>query len=343
VTNAVVVAEQRPIAIVKQALEDRTAELLSILPESMGGTPEKRADRFKNVALMAVSKSPELLECTPASIVRSIIESAEIGLEPTGALNRAWLVGFRKNQNSPKEAQLMIGYQGYADLMRDSGKITRITTELVYEGDLFRVIKGSREPEIVHEPAYGTEDPTKITHAYAVAWFADGGSQFEVMTRAQIELIRAKSRQRNGPAWTEGYPQMCRKTVLRRLSNYTPLSARAQQAIARDDEREFSQGEGAPSGSRTAAVKAQVAARLGLAAGETAQNDPGADEKPEVAPESAPEASAAGQTETDGQAREICGAASDANLGPVLYCVLDPGNHRAHTADDGTKFSAVKS
>ena len=57
-------------------------------------------ERFKRVALLAVSKNPDLLACSPSSIIRSIIEAAEIGLEPTGSLNRAWLVPF-KDKDKP--------------------------------------------------------------------------------------------------------------------------------------------------------------------------------------------------------------------------------------------------
>lgn len=319
--------QQKAIVGIRQALEQRTDDLLAVLPDSMGGTPEKRVERFIRTSLLAISKNADILACTPVSIVRAVIEAAEVGLEPTGSLNRAWLVPFRANQQSPKEAQLVIGYQGYADLMRDSGHVRRITTEVVYDGDVFKVVKGSDEPRIIHEPAYTTEDPTKITHAYAVAWFADGGRQFEVMTKAQIDAIRAKSKQKNGAAWTQGYAQMARKTVLRRLSNYMPLSDRARDAIARDDLREY--GSPTPAQASTETRTGSLKERL---KGATPKNGPGADETPETAPSSSEE-SASQQTEPaaateaeDGEAREICGATSDPALGEVETCVLPP-NH----------------
>lgn len=350
--KAVAVREEEPRAIVKirTALQDRTQDLLAVLPDSMGGSPEKRVERFMRVSLMAVSKNPEILACTPSSIVRSIIEAAEVGLEPTGSLNRAWLVGFRANKDAPKEAMLMIGYQGYADLMRDSGRVKRVTAEVVYEGDLFRVIKGTEQPRIEHEPAYATEDPSKITYAYAIAWFGDGTYQSEVMSRAQIELIRAKSRQRNGPAWTQGYPQMCRKSTIRRLANYVPLSARAASAIARDDEAEFGPAHVEGGESRTATVKASIAARLNPGKAATpVQNDLQQPAEPEVDVSSSPDVSASQPTESDTTAdpvaaSEVCGATSDPALGDVLTCVLQPGHAfpdgkaSGHQSVEGSKF-----
>jgi recombination protein RecT len=324
-STAVAVVEQpKAIAVIRTELEARERDLLEVLPPGMD------AKRFMRVSLIAISKNPDLLKCSGSSIIRSVIEAAEIGLEPTGSLNRAWLVPFKG------EATLMVGYQGYADLMRDSGHIVRVTTEVVYEGDEFRVVKGSN-PTIIHEPAYATEDPLKITHAYAIAWFRDGGSQFEVMTKKQIDLIRAKSKQANGPAWTQGYPQMARKCPLRRLANYMPLSDRTREAIAKDDEREFGPAAPAePVQTKAATLKDRIKGNRKAA---TPENGPGADEKGE-ADTSASEKSADQQTgeneTTDAETREVCGAAG-AGLAEGEVCVLAPDHGgMVHKSDNAS-------
>lgn len=328
-SSAVAVVEQpRAIALIKEELEKREHDLLAVLPPGMD------PKRFARVSLLAVAKNPDLLSCTPGSIIRSVIEAAEVGLEPTGMLNRAWLVPFKNEDSGKKEAQLMIGYQGYADLMRDGDSRRRVVAEVVYEGDHFKVIKGTEEPRIEHEPAFQTEDPAKITYAYAIIFYPDGTNQFEVMTRQQVELIRAKSRQRNGPTWTQNWAQMARKTALRRLSNYTPLTARAIEAIARDDEREF--GGAAPSTghSRTAEVRDRILGRNRPA--EPAQDAPGAAEQAAVDDDatSAPSASADQQTDgqdaAEGEAREVCGAAGT-EVAEGEVCNLPPGHEgRVH-------------
>ncbi len=142
--NALVVKEERSIELIKTELEKRETDLLAVLPPGMD------AQRFMRVSLLAISKNPALLRCTPGSIIRSVVEAAEIGLEPTGSLNRAWLVPYENKDTKKQEAQLMIGYQGYADLMRDSGKVTRVVAEVVYDGDHFKVVKGTDEPRIEH-------------------------------------------------------------------------------------------------------------------------------------------------------------------------------------------------
>jgi len=349
-------AQEKAIVTIKRELEARETDLLAVLPPGMA------VERFMRVSLIAISKNPDLLSCTPGSIIRSIVEAAEVGLEPTGSLNRAWLVPFKNPDTGKKEAQLMIGYQGYGDLMRDSGKVRRITVECVYEGDHFKVVKGSEEPRIEHEPAFATEDPAKITYVYGVAWFADGGTQQEVMSHSQVELIRAKSRQRNGPTWTQNWPQMARKTLIRRLANYVPLTARAIAAIARDDEREFGAAPPAATVSRTAQVRDRVLSRgkkaepkavAPVSDEQAASEAPGGPETVETAPDAniTPSASAGQQTEpTDpvaqGDGQAVCGATSDPKLGAVETCTLPPdhlavkGSAQRHQSPAGSVWPA---
>ncbi len=252
--GAVVVAQPRAIDTLKQALEDRIPDISAVLPEGM------KPERFIRTAILAISKSPALMECTQASLVRSIVEAAEVGLEPTGSLSRAWLVPFRDRDRPRPEAQLIIGYQGLADLMRDTGRVRQVWAEVVYEGDEFSYELGMN-PVLRHVPAHKTEDPSKIIYAYACARFADGEVQFHVMSKAQIDAIRARSKGRNGPAWTQSYPQMARKSALRQLANYVPLSTKAQGAIERDDEREFGQPTATAIPTGIAAAREALAAR----------------------------------------------------------------------------------
>ena len=314
-------AEPRAITVITEELEKRESDLLAVLPPGMD------AQRFMRVSLLAISKNPDLLKCSPGSVIRSIIEAAEIGLEPTGSLNRAWLIPFKDKDKPKPEAQLMIGYQGYADLMRDSGKVKRVTAEVVYEGDHFKVVKGSDEPHIEHEPKYLTEDPTKIEYVYAVAFFGDGEQQFEVMTRQQVEGIRAKSRSRNGPTWTQSWPQMARKTAIRRLANYVPLTARAVEAIARDDEREYGQPTATIAESRTAQVRDRLLNR-----GKEPEPALETTETPvegEVTEAPVPEASAAGQGKT-ADVGAVCKVVSP--FGEGSFCDQPLGHEGVHKA-----------
>jgi len=253
-TNAV--APNTEVGLVKAveaSLWQREEAIRAILPNNMD------MRRFVKVAMIALSKNKDLHDCTQESIVRSIIEAAEAGLEPTGMLGRAWLVPY--TNKGVKEAQLQIGYQGLIDLARRSGEVRKIISRVVYEGDAFKVVQGTEE-RVEHEPAYLTEDPLKITYFYCIVTYRDGTSQHEVMTKTQVDAVRAKAKAKNADAWTLNYPEMGRKTVVRRATKYVPLTPEAIEAIARDDEREF----GTPTvaqaiGTRTTSLKESIKAQ----------------------------------------------------------------------------------
>jgi recombination protein RecT len=316
-----VVREERALTPAQERTEKIRAAMAHRLPAILpnGMSPE----RFEAVTIQAIAKNPDLMDCTPQSIIMAVLEAAQLGLEPTGSLSRAWLIPFKG------EATLMIGYQGYVDLARRSGEVSKVWSRVVYEGDDFSVEYGTHEG-IHHIPLLETTDPTKITHVYAIALLKDGATVFDVMTKAQVDGIRARSRSANKGPWVSDYAEMGRKTITRRLIKSLPLTAEVIEAIQRDDEREFSSPPD-PVESRTSSVKAALQARLGT------QNAPGPIDVPEVAVSSPPAVSAEEQPKP-GATADICGATSNPDLGEVEICTLDAGHKLAHTSSTGTKF-----
>lgn len=84
------------------------------------------------------------------------------------------------------------------DLARRSGQIASLSARVVREGDEFNFEFGLDE-KLIHRP--GENEDAPVTHVYAVARLKDGGTQFEVMTRKQIELVRSQSKAGNNGPW----------------------------------------------------------------------------------------------------------------------------------------------
>lgn len=63
----------------------------------------------------------------------------------------------------------------------------------------------------------------------------DGGTQFEVMTRKQIELVRSLSKAGNNGPWVTHWEEMAKKTAIRRLFKYLPVSIEIQRAVSMDE------------------------------------------------------------------------------------------------------------
>lgn len=173
--------------------------------------------RLLKLTMLAVSRNPKLLECTRYSVLTAVMDAARLGLDPSGTLNSAYLVPHFNGRTKQMECQLIPGYGGLIDLVCRSGKVRNVESRVVYHGDDFDVQYGT-EPKIVHRPAFGDKRDEAITHAYAVFYFRDGGCQFEVMDRMDIDTIRSKALSKTkgyGP-WKDHYSEMARKCPIRR-------------------------------------------------------------------------------------------------------------------------------
>jgi recombination protein RecT len=188
-------------------------------------------DVMIRVALTAISKQPKLLECDQASLIGAIITSSQLGLMPDGVLGEAYLIPFGKSVN------FIPGYKGLAQLAFRSGKVKELYTEPVYAGDEFRYTKGLHR-DLVHVPDSDGVNKTKErpTHFYAVIKYISGGFDFEVMTQADVNLVRARSQGKNNKVWDDYFEEMGKKTVLRKLLKMAPLSTELQKAVGLDEE-----------------------------------------------------------------------------------------------------------
>jgi len=203
----------------RQFVESKQTDLASTLPKQID--PE----RFLRVALLAVTKNKALWECSKESVFLAIMESARVGLQIDN--KEAALIPYGGH------AEFMPMVQGIIRLMLRSPGLTKVEARVVRDGDQFEYRYGL-DPQLEHKPVGGSDRP--ISHAYAVMWRQAAGTTFEVMTREEIEQIRAMSRAPDSPAWKnpQSYPEMCRKVVLKRLSKYADLSPEATRAIELD-------------------------------------------------------------------------------------------------------------
>jgi recombination protein RecT len=214
------------IKTIREMLVRSKPQIQMALPKNM------TADRMLRIAMTTIQKTPKLIECDPKSLIGAIIEASQLGLEPDGILGQAYLIPFKNNRKNTFEAQLMIGYKGLIVLARNSGQVSSISSHVVYEEDHFEFAFGLNE-KCQHVPAKG--DRGKAEYVYAVAILKDGGHAFEVMSVKEIEKIRQGSKAANDGPWSTHWDEMARKTVIRRLAKFLPLSPEFQKAAALDE------------------------------------------------------------------------------------------------------------
>lgn len=184
------------------------------------------SDRFLRIALTELRTNPRLLECTPESVVGSIIQAAQLGLVLDRVLGQGYLVPYQNKKPGGEkvwECQFQPGYRGYILLSHNSEKLKSLSAQVVREGEKFGYEYGT-DPYLRHTPdeAFEKED---VTHVYAIVHYTNGGFDFEVMTTAAVERIRQMSKAPDSPAWKNSWDEMAKKTVIRRLAKRLPVSA----------------------------------------------------------------------------------------------------------------------
>lgn len=209
---------------VKNLFEAARSRIEEVAPKHLS------PDRLMRVALMTISRTPKLAECTPHSLLNAFMTATQLGLEVGGVLGEAYLVPYKT------EATFILGYRGMINLARRSGQIISIEAQVVREGDLFDFEYGL-EMRFRHQPKAEVDQP--ITHAWALARFRDGGHQLDVMTIRDIEAIRKRSRSSTNGPWVTDFAEMAKKTVVRRLCKYLPLSPEMADAVDASDKNEF--------------------------------------------------------------------------------------------------------
>lgn len=201
-------------------MKDRVAQ---VLPKHL------TADRVLQMAATTIHRNPAIAKCSPASLLGSVMQASILGFPPVDALGYCYFVPYGK------DVQFQIGYKGLVELARRSGKIKMVYAEVVRDGDEFKAEFGL-EPKLEHKPNFDSSKP--LTHVYAVCHFNDGGYNFVVLSKSDVERLRMRSPMQKGTpagAWATDYDAMAKAKALKQLSKYLPLNIDQAEAIATDE------------------------------------------------------------------------------------------------------------
>lgn len=216
-------------------------------------------EKFLRVVKNAILRDPEIAEASVQSVYLECMKAMNDGLVLDGreaALTRFKTNKRRKNPNTGQwedNWQIEVVYipmmAGIMKRVRATGEIKAWTVELVYEEEYkqgrFKYV-ASPDPLITHEPIIvGQRGP--VVAAYSAVRLSDGSHHYEVMTREQLDAIKARTKSKKtkrvgneevteitGP-WATDEEEMFRKTVIRRHSKRLPVSSATADLIGRVD------------------------------------------------------------------------------------------------------------
>ena len=214
---------------------------------------DKMKTDFMSSVIELVTGSPELQQCNPQSILSESLKAASIHLPLNKALGRCYVVPFKNK--GVLTATMIIGYKGYIQLAKNSGKYRNINADVVYEGQITYTNYLTGEIKIDHAP---TSD--KVVGFFAYIEELNGFNKTLFMTIEQIahyaktyvpylkfnnkvteDTIKQKLQNHatHGPeqgiGWMSDSVTMAKKTCLRQLlTKWGNLSIEEQEAIAND-------------------------------------------------------------------------------------------------------------
>jgi recombination protein RecT len=227
-----------PVEIIQDLLVESRGQIVKYLPRHLD------ADKMIYVALETVRADSFLRQCEPLSIVQAVLEASQLGLMLGNKLGHAYLVPRRdKKANNILKCQLLIGYRGFIALAHRTGKVSSIFPAVVHQDDQFSLKLGTGR-QLSHVPLLDVSKRGDWIGAYAVVEFRDGRTDFEWMTRQEIEKVKQCS-ESAGEAWSPWKrfeDEMIKKSPIRRMAKRLCLSSEDMtlvEAAVRDEYREM--------------------------------------------------------------------------------------------------------
>lgn len=201
--------------------------------QNAGGLVFEQECHFAKQQITKSDHAMKAAKGSPDALRNAILNVAGIGISLNPALAHAYLVPRSPGRDSngkqlPPEICLDISYKGLVKLATDSGAIKWAKAELVYEGDHFKWLGMTREPEFEPADPFAARTTLEgLRGAYCVAMLPDGTIQADRVSAAYILKVQASSKAQNGP-WKTWPAEMSLKTQVKHASKSWPQGAGPQ-------------------------------------------------------------------------------------------------------------------
>lgn len=237
-----VAAVQQKKGTLKEWLDERKESLSQAIPANT-----VNVGRFMQSAFLAITnpKMPNLRICTKDSIFRALREAATYGLELNGTLGQAYLIPYNESvQTAPGKwdkqmtCHFQMGYKGLIALARRSNTIKTIAAEAIHENDIIDVELGMNR-HLSHKIDI-TKERGEIIAYYCLVELVNGGVQFAIMSKKDIEKHRNKFSKAYDPKdpnniWNKNFDAMALKTCVIQALKLCPISIEAMDAVSREE------------------------------------------------------------------------------------------------------------
>lgn len=207
------------LAVIRDSLEKDLilAGVQLVLPEHV------KMSSFVRCAAIAISQGKGLAEANKESVIMALTKCATDGLVPDGKEAALVVYNTKVGDEWIQKAQYLPMIDGVLKRARMSGQIDSMAAKAVYENDEFDYWLDENGEHLSYRPTFGPRGKFKL--AFAFAKLKTGDFVVEVMTKEDIDIVRASSKTGKFGPWVDWYPRMACKTVFHRIAKRLPNSS----------------------------------------------------------------------------------------------------------------------
>lgn len=217
------------------APEIKKQGIYSLLPSHI--TPES----FTRAAAVAMAKSPDLAEADPNTVIMALSDCAKDGLVPDGREAALVVYNSKVKRNGRdewiKKAQYLPMVDGVLKRARQSGQIDVIAGKAVFEGDEFDYWMDENGEHIKYRPKFVGRGEFVLSFAFAK--LKTGELIVEVMTKEEVDRVRAASKGGQYGPWKDWYDRMAVKSALHRLARRLPNASELMDMLEQGQVMDF--------------------------------------------------------------------------------------------------------
>lgn len=206
------------------------------------GTGKSAQDFIANIST-AVSLSPSLQDCDPATILSAGLQAVSYNLPMGGILGYCYIVGRNDRKNDRKVAQLQIGWKGYVQMALRTNQYSNIDVFEVRKGE-FKGFSNENMRPLVEINTSAERDDLPVEGYVATFTLLNGFTKTIYWSREKVEAHAKKysdsykSDIKNGSKysfWSVAFDEMAQKTVLiQLLRKWGIMSTELRDAITKD-------------------------------------------------------------------------------------------------------------
>lgn len=190
-------------------------------------------DAFVRAALSSISASPELQMADPKTVLGAIMLAAQLKLEIGPALGQFYLTP--RKDHGKQICLPILGFRGMIELSYRSGRVEKVETFLIREGDKFDHGANSERGRFFDWSPADYDEDREWTGVVAMAKIKSAGTVWAYLPKDKV-LARRPSYWQSTP-WKTDEESMSRKTGIRALAPYLPMSTDLGRALEADEQK----------------------------------------------------------------------------------------------------------